>query len=404
MQNRLKDIQTLIKLGDIKKAEVTIARLLDAEPEPSEQAELLILRARTRLLTNRITEAIEIIQSAQNIDASAMSDIAQELLANCYLARFEGAVVGFAQKSDVREAQHIYQNIIQTNPEYENMGWVYYQQGRISLIEGQSYAAESYFHKALLSPSNIGSLTAYCYERLGFIAYYESRQPKQALMYLNKAIDTYPSAEPRLRLVQIYLLQSRVLRDSNLVTAIESAQEAFHLAENINNTIAAEALFTLAELLTLHQGRNIEVVECLRQYMQITKAPVGIDVAQSRAYEMLADAYFALGQYVEAVDGYEEALTYNPDHPWEETIRYRIAKAHYQHQNYAAVLDNLKSIVEDSQDYRIFNLLGNAFYGLHDFKQAASAYQKAIRLAPQGIDIETMRMYYQLSQQMNSPL
>ncbi|MDQ7034236.1 MAG: tetratricopeptide repeat protein [Anaerolineae bacterium] len=248
------------------------------------------------------------------------------------------------------------------------------------------------------------ALTAYCYERLGFIAYYESRQPEQALIYLNKAIDIYPTSEPRLWLVQVYLLRSRVLRESNLDAAIESARMAYDLAYSQNKTLSAESLFTLSELLSVNNGREIEVVDFIQQFIQVSKAPVGVDVTWSRAYEMLGDSYFAMRQYAEAITSYQNALQYNPDHPWEETIYYRIAKAHYQQQQYNEVVDNLQVIIGDSQDYRVFNLLANAYYGLRQFKQAMYSYQTAINLAPSGINIETMQMYYQLSQQMNPPL
>jgi tetratricopeptide (TPR) repeat protein len=402
----LADIQELIRQRDSKKAEGAIAKLLRDDLTTEERAAILLLRARTRLLAARPGDAILDWQEAQKLDkAATLSPETQELLADCHLARFETAAVGFAQKADVREANGIYQRLVQTYLDYPNMGWLYYQQGRISLIEGQSYAAESYFHKALFSPSTVTALTAYCYERLGFIAYYESRQPKQALVFLNKAIDTDAASEPRLWLVQVYLLRSRVLRDTSLETAIESAQSAYDLADTLNKNLSAECLFSLAELLALDRGRHTEIIDCLQQFTQISKNPVGVDVTWSRVNEMLGDAYFATGQYELAIAAYQNALQFNPDHPWEETLHYRIAKAHYQQQQFAETLEVLKRIVSDNQhDYRVFNLLGNSLYALRFFGQAAQAYHTAIELAPPGVDTATMRTYYELSQQMNLPL
>ena len=186
-------------------------------------------------------------------------------------------------------------------------------------------------------------------------------------------------------------------------SAIESAQEACNLAQSINKTLHAESLLTLAELLSL-TGNNLSKIEVLQTFMQVSKLPVGIDVTWSRVYEMLGDSYFATAKYTEAITAYQSALRYNPDHPWEETIYYRIAKAHYQERQYAETIENLKLLITDCEDYRIFNLLANALYGLRHFREAAQAYHQAIDLAPVGVDVETMQYYYQLSQQMNSPL
>jgi tetratricopeptide (TPR) repeat protein len=405
MQKHLNEIRELVKKRESKKAESAIAKWLRLEIMPEERALLLLLRGRARLLAGRPGEAVLDCQSAAELHSVLNTEAeALELLADCYLARFETAAVGFAQKTDVREAQRIYQRIIALAPDYRNMGWLQYQLGRISLIEGQSYIAESYFHKALFSPSTVPALTAYCYERLGFIAYYDSRQPKQAIIYLSKALDTYPVTEPRLWLVQSYLLRSRVLRDDNLDAAIESAQKALQLTEKINKAFSADALLVLAELLVMTRQRETEVIVCLQRFLQLSKSPLGVDVTRSRVYEMLGDAYFATAQYAESVNAYQKALQYNPDHPWEETIHYRIAKAHYQQQQYAESVESLKDIVQDCQDYRVFNVLANAFYGLRLFAPAAHAYQTAIHLAPPEADIETMRTYYELSLQMNSPL
>ena len=207
-------IQELITSRDYKKAERAIANLLRTDLSSEDSATLFLLRAKARLLSGRPSEAIHDWKQAEEISRIFASKLeSQELLADSYLSRYETASVGFAQKSDVREASQIFQKISSKGEEYANIGWVYYQQGRIALIEGQSYAAETYFHKALFNPSTESALTAYCYERLGFVAYYESRQSKKALIFLDKALDTYPISEPRLWLVQVYLLKSRVQKN-----------------------------------------------------------------------------------------------------------------------------------------------------------------------------------------------
>jgi tetratricopeptide (TPR) repeat protein len=119
---------------------------------------------------------------------------------------------------------------------------------------------------------------------------------------------------------------------------------------------------------------------------------------------MLGDCYFALEQYDSAVTAYENALQCNPYHPWEETVHYRIARAHYQQQQYPATISTLHKVIQDTTDYRIYNLLGNALFALGQYVQAARVYETGISMAPPGANIQMMRTYHQLSQNMNSPL
>ncbi|MDQ7034235.1 MAG: hypothetical protein Q9P01_05200 [Anaerolineae bacterium] len=150
MQNQVNEIRELIERRDSKKAEVAIAKLLRLDMTKEEEFILYILRVRTRLISGRLSEAIQDWQTASELNPVAESEPKfLELLGDCYLARFEMAAVGFVQKMDLREAHQIYQRILTLNPDYENSGWIYYQQGRISLTEGQSHRAEDLFHKAL---------------------------------------------------------------------------------------------------------------------------------------------------------------------------------------------------------------------------------------------------------------
>ncbi|MCI0710092.1 MAG: tetratricopeptide repeat protein [Chloroflexi bacterium] len=407
MESQINQLHELVAAREVKKAEVVIARLLRSELPPEQRTELLILRARTRLLAGRPADALHDLAEIKAVAPSLLSEPSLlELQAESYLTQFEVAAVGFAQKSDVREASRIYQSLIDHHPDYENIGWIYYQQGRVALIEDQPFAAESYFHKALFAASTVVALTAYCYERLGFMAYYESRQPRQALVYLNKAIDTYPASASPLWLVQVYLLRSRVLRESSLEDALQSAKTAYKLAAEFpaNKALAAEALFSVAEILAQQAGREQEIVDYLQRFMQTSKPPLGVDVTWSRAYEMLGDSYSTLGQYEQAAAAYENALQCNPYHPWAESLHYRMGRALYQQQKYADAIAALNRVVAETSDYRIYSLLGNALFAIGHYAEAASAYETGIRMAPPGADTQSMQTYYEFSQQMNPPL
>lgn len=407
MNPELTKIEKLIDSRDIKKAEAEIAKLFRAHPEGKLQAELLQQRARLRLIAARVEDALNDLAELRKLAPDAFDKpVLMSLLADCHLARFEGETLGFAKKEDLRKAQELYQTIIDSHAEYENLGWVYYQHGRALLMEDRASAAESSFLKALFAPSKNNVLTAYCYERLAFIAFYESRQPRLALTYLDKAIDTYPNSESQLWLVQVYLLQSRVLKDRQLNEAILSAKKALKLAED-NRPLLADAAFALAELLSRSSGHALEIIEHLQSFMQLSKNPIGVDVTWSRAYEMLADAYFETQQYEAAVMAYHNALDCNPYHPWEESLHYRVAVSYYQQKDYAAVIEGINRLLAEGkalEDYRVYNLLGNSHFGLRQFPEAVANYEKSLALAPAGTDVQTMQHYYELCQQIIQPL
>jgi tetratricopeptide (TPR) repeat protein len=137
--------------------------------------------------------------------------------------------------------------------------------------------------------------------------------------------------------------------------------------------------------------------------MQLSKNPVGVDVTWSRAYEMLADAYFETQQYEAAVMAYHNALDCNPDHPWEESLHYRVAVSYYQQKDYAAVIEGINRLLAEGkalEDYRVYNLLGNSHFALRQFPEAVANYEKSLALAPLGTDVQTMKHYYELCQQI----
>ena len=117
-------------------------------------------------------------------------------------------------------------------PSISNRGWIYYQRGRVLLTENRIDDAVECFQQALLTPSTVPALTAYCYERLGFVAFYERREFEQALSFLNKAVATYPTTEDRLWLVHVHTLRSRVFREMHdYDAAVDAANSAISVAE-----------------------------------------------------------------------------------------------------------------------------------------------------------------------------
>ncbi len=410
--HELDTIAALIATRDIKKAEVMIARLLRSPLTAQQQAQILLHRARIRLFSARPDDALDDVKSLVTNSPNEIPPELLELMADSYVSRFELAPAGFADRQDIQRASELYAQIATDYPQYANLGWVYYQHGRAALILDKVNAAEQYFKQALFAPSHLPSLTAYCYERLGFIAFYEARQTHYALTFLDKAIHTCPADEPRAWLIDVHLLRSRVMSEVDLDSAIEAAHTALKIAREDNNDKkrAASALFVLAELLFKYGNRPADVVDYLQQFLQVSRTPPGVDVTWSRVYEMLGDAYLNLSRYEQAVNAYAAALQFNPYHPWEESIQLRMAHCCYLQQDYSRAADILNAIIKRAsaegqpiKDYRVYNALGDSWFALGRYKDSAHAYHTALSIAPADVDVSRIRSSYEQAQQ-NYPL
>lgn len=415
MQEQFELVSSLLSRSEIKKAEMIIARHLRSKISNADRSRWLIYRARARLAGGRPEEALDDLLTSKKLSHQSISDQPEliELMADCHLARFEMASVGFADRNDTKQAEMLYTSILDRFSDYSNVGWVYYQMGRIALTDNQNQRAELLFKQALFAPSTIRALTSFCYERLGFIAFYDRRDHKTALGLLNKAVDTYPLTEKRSWLVQTHILRSKVLRETrDYPQALSAAEMALSIAMSStpeDRHSISESLLTSGELLAALEGREADVINYLNQFLQHSRKPLGIDVTWSRVYEMMGDAYTKLGQYENACQAFDSALTYNPYHPWLMSLQYRLARAYYLQGKYELAIATLRHLLDSAyaedetvNDYRIFDILGNAQFATGKYPEAAESYRKALDIAP--LDAENLnkiRTYYQFSLELS---
>lgn len=409
----LQQIESLIDKREIKKADVIIARLMRSSLPPKDLSTLLMFRARTRLLTGRPEDAINDLVSVQGSTNEFDTPPAQylELWGDAHFARFELASVGFADRADTLRAQEAYDQITEEYPNYANIGWVHYQQGRIYLTQNNIKLAEERFHTALISASHVRYLTAYCYERLGFIAFYENRDIERSLAFLERAVNTYPHNEDSYWLVQTNILCSRVYKAAgDNDRAIDSAEQALKLAatSQVEKRSLSEAILNITELLSTIQGHDKQALAYLEQFTQQTKRPPGADVTWSRVYEMRGNAHFTLGQYDDAISDYVTALQFNPDHPWELSLYQQIARCQYKKHAYKETIESINRLLNVAQqdglgveDYRVYELLGGAYFALKRYDEAIQAYQSALDIVPPNTEYgHQIRSYYNLAKEL----
>src|SRR5258708_15614891 len=386
-QKQLTQIDQWLEAGDPKRAEAQIARMLRSDCSASERAELLLRRARTRVLTSRPDEAIEDLQTLHALtpDLWEQAEV-QELLGDAYFSRFELAPVGFAERSDAIRAKALYEGITVRDPNYANLGWVMYQWGRVLLTEDKVEQAIEKFTEALVKPSTVPRLTALCYERLGFIHLVEKRDAATALSFFSRAVTTYPSGETAGWMMRLHLLRSRALREQNRFDeALQAAQAALQAVspwERDYRAVLTDAHLAVGEMLASMPGRAREAADHLVQYLQHSRRPQGLDVTRSRIHETLGELSFRLERYDQAITAYHTALTFNPYHPWEISLQYQIARSHFRLREYekaiAAIEHMLKLAEADQQpitDYGVSGALGTAHFPLDPYSTPLIASQ-----------------------------
>jgi tetratricopeptide (TPR) repeat protein len=414
MNEKLRQIDTLLAAHEIKKAEVAVAKHLRTDPTPDMRAQLLLRRARARLIGQLPDDALEDIQTACALQPDeANTPYTLALLADIYFARFELSPVGFTERNDADRALTLYQQLIDTVPDYENIGWVYYQKGRVLLTADQVDEAIACLQESLLKPSQVTALTAFCYERLGFIYLFERRDPGVALSFLDRAAVTYPPSEPESWLGELHILRSRALREQGEYgEALEAARQALQVMEKLGAEMRGgqqDAHLALSEILVQMPGREVEAAEHLQQFLQLGRKPLGIDVTWSRVNELLGDTLFRLERYEAAIEAYNGALAFNPYHPWAATLYYQIARCYYHLRAYEKTIATLEHIErtlaeenENLSDYRVFHLLGNAHFALEQYQNAVTAYRRAVELAPaQAKDLDKIQTYLRFAQELS---
>jgi tetratricopeptide (TPR) repeat protein len=315
------------------------------------------------------------------------------LLGDIHFARFELAPVGFADRGDTDLALKCYEQLLELQPDYPNLGWVLYQKARILIACDQANDAVAALKMALTLPHQMPVVPAFCYERLGFVELFERHSPETALEYFAQAASQYPGGAKTDWLVQLHLLRNRAYREQKqYVNALVAAHEALDAidskAASYRRSLAEIAL-GFGETLARITGREEDAIHYLVQFLSITGRPLGVDVTWSRVQEAIGDLSFRLRRFWQAAASYEDALVLNPYQPLVGTLPYKTARSYYRvgaYERTIVIIQNLaRSLDADGEmmnDYRLWSVLGDAHFARAEFREAAAAYQRALAIAP----------------------
>jgi tetratricopeptide (TPR) repeat protein len=415
-QQQLDKLDRWLAKGDIKRVEAHIAWLDNREETlTAERVELLLRRARARLLSARPAEALEDTNAALDLAPPLRDSLAiLSLLGDIYFSRFELAQMGFADRMDTERALVAYQSIEERDPLYENLGWVLYQWGRVLLSRDRVDEAATKFHQAMFKRTTVPALTALCYERLGFIYLAERRDPEEALTLFSRAVMAYPHGEPTGWLARLHLLRSRAYQEQGrMEEAFGAAQGAIKSVKILDpdyRSVLAEAHLARGEILAKMPGREREAIDYLNQFLGESRRPQGIDVTWSRVHETIGELWFRLERYDLAIEAYYAALHHNPYHPLEVLIHYQVARSYFRQKDYEKTIDAIEQMMHAAEDdghpitdYRVFSMLASAYFALNRFAEAAVSYQQALDLTPDNAEqLDEIRTYLESARKLLS--
>ncbi|MCC6799813.1 MAG: tetratricopeptide repeat protein [Anaerolineae bacterium] len=391
----LAEIDRQLEQGDIRQAEIIIARRLRRGPvDGAGRSALLLRRARVRLFSEKPGDALADLREAFALDSdlTAQPEV-RELLADVHFARFELAPLGFADRADADQALAYYRALAAELPNYPNQGWVSYQTGRVLLSANRVDEAVSQFEAALGEPSWVDALRSLCFERLGFVELFERRNPAAALACFAQAIDAYPAGENSGWLVQLHILRSRALREQkDYIGALNAARQALRAVDSHApdyRLAYSEAHLAVGEALAHFRSREEDAIDHLVRFLQLGRQPLGVDVTWGRVYETIGALSLRLGRYGSAAEAFDTALAYNPTHPLGDTLQLQIARARYDFGDYARAAQTLESLCAAAEaegdmvlDYRVYSLLADSYAAQGAYHQAADAYAQAVTLTP----------------------
>ncbi len=118
----------------------------------------------------------------------------------------------------------------------------------------------------------------------------------------------------------------------------------------------------------------------------------------SQTWNDLGEIFFKAGTYDKAVDAFYKAIEMGPNNGWPYANLARILVSQGQSKKAIALYQKSIDLLKNDKDKAaVWNLLGNAHRKLNDYDNAVKAYQKAVILADEGVNLLTRTRFSLLS-------
>lgn len=407
MNETLEPIESSLKKGDYRRAEQLLEKI---SINHRDDAQVVILAAKHAYLTGKYTKSITLLETLPPEELNPETRI---LFGDAYFARYKQAPIGHSQRTDADYALQHYHSCTSDFAEYEDIAWVYYKIGLVLKTLNEQESACSYFRQSLNMPSQSLSVKSFAYEQLAQHEFYIQRDFKQALQLLELAIAVYTPDSDQVWFIHTLLFKAKILqvqqRFEYAFKAVELAIKHAQTHFQSDGNQLADIYFKAGELTSQMEGYDVHSEKYMQSYLQLRPKPEGIDISWSRANEVIANMHFTASHYRQALTAYIATLQYNPYHPWQTTIHYQIARCYYHEGDYPHTISALQQLLDTAErdnitvtDFRVYDMLGSAYFALGDFKAAAHSYREALKLTPPhpGL-VDKIKLYWHYSQQLD---
>lgn len=325
-------------------------------------------------------------------------------------ALFEAGLLRY-QQEQYSSASAFFRSLIRDHPEAERVGDAYYWMGNAYLVNERLDRALQAYNQATKRDAAPDSLVVEVRFQKAWAQYENEQYPEAASEFLSLA-ESHPGA-PRGREALFWGADSHYHRGN-----YDRARTLFqrYLDEYPDGPHASGARYALAWT-HFKQNRYQPAARLFRQFLETYDG--SMDVPYERDARMrLADSYFALKQYDDAIEVYRrvdgpgtdyatyqsgEALNYAgrpdealrtlerfvdryPNSTWHPDALYRMGAIRFQQQNYEEAEETYRRFLNNYPDHRLAPEaqygIGDSRYNAGDMEGAVQAYRRVLEQYP----------------------
>jgi TolA-binding protein len=388
--------------GDYEEAASRFARVRrDRRGRLSEHATYYEAVSRVRI--NETERAVELYQTVA--EQQPDSRLAAEALFEAGLLRYEQGEYG--------SAAAFFRTLIRDHPNAARIGDAYYWLGNAYLVDESLDRALKAYDNAIERDAAPDSLLVEVRFQKGWAQYEDGRHDAAASAFM-ALVESHPQT-PRGREALFWGADS-FFQQGNYGRARQLFQR--YLNENPEGEHVNGARYALGWT-HFKQNRFSDAARLFRRFLD-NYSPGTSDVPYDQDARLrLADCYFALKQYEDAVEVYRrvggqgtdyalyqagEALNYAgrreealrslqrlldryPDSRWRPQARYRIGDIRFQQQNYEQARSAYRQFLDTYSDHRLAPQvqygIGDSFYNAGSMEEAVSAYRAVLEEYPE---------------------
>ena len=232
-------------------------------------------------------------------------------------------------------------------------------------------------------------------------AYFNRGEMEMAIQAYNRALQLDPSfGRPYSNLALAYLTQGQY---AEAILLYEKSLEL--LSSDKDKAVSWNGLGNIYRCINDYEN----AVAAYQKAAQLDPETAGMrdgtnnpqvdpNMNRSQTWNDLGEAFFKSGTYDKAANAFYKAIEMGPNNGWPYANLARIFVSQAQFEKAIALCQKSIQLLKDDKDKAVvWNLLGNAYRKHNDYDHAVKAYQKAVMLADDGVNLLTRARFSLLS-------